>query len=74
MRVLDAAGLPIETTDLPEITTTAPRGFVNEVRPAGSVPGTFHASLRVGRADANGLNVFTVKAGGATRDIIFIIY
>ena len=71
-RVLDAAGMPMDA-GTPEIATTAPRASVIDVSPTGNIPGTYTAILRAGRADANGENVFTISAGGKTRDIVFII-
>jgi subtilisin family serine protease len=71
-RVLDAAGLPVDA-GTPEITTTALRATVTDIVAVGNVPGTFRALLRMGRADENGLNIFTITAGGATRDLFFVI-
>ena len=72
IRVVDGSGLPIQV-DAPEITSTGRGGGVVDVAPAGGIPGTFKVTLRVGRADAEGLNVFTLTAGSATRKVSFVI-
>jgi hypothetical protein len=71
-RTLDAAGLPVAVGD-PEVTTTAPRASVDSVAPAGTVPGTYRATVRVGRRPESGTNVFTISAGGVTRDVTFFV-
>jgi hypothetical protein len=73
IRVLDSTGLPVDLTDLPAVTSTSPRATLLDIVPVGTIPGTYQATVRVGRADANGLNVFTIQAGDAQRQIVFVI-
>ena len=72
-RVLDGTELPFDPGDVPTITSTAPRAGVVSIAAAGTIPGTYSATLRVGRADTDGLNVFTIHVGDTTRDVVFVI-
>jgi len=68
-RTLDLIGLPLEPAGNPVVTTSSPRARVVSVNPTGDIPGTFRAQIVTGRADANGLNVFTIAVGAATTDV-----
>ena len=68
-RCLDLIGLPLEPAGNPSVTTSSPRARVVSVNPIGNIPGTFEAQIVTGRADANGLNVFTISAGGGSTDV-----
>jgi len=72
-RCTDLNGLPLDPASDPVVTTSSPRAQVLKVSPTGSLPGTFKADIQVGRADANGVNVFTITADGAKVDVeIFV--
>ena len=49
------------------------RARVVRVVQRGDLPGTYEADVTIGRADANGVNVFTFSADSATRDLTFFI-
>ena len=66
-RCLDMIGTPLVPAADPVVTTQSPRAQVLEVRPEGDIPGTFSVDVQLGRADANGQNVFTISAGNATK-------
>ena len=51
------------------MTTSSPRAQVVSLKPIGDIPGTFEAQILTGRADANGLNVFTITVGSATANV-----
>jgi minor extracellular serine protease Vpr len=71
-RTTDLTGLPIGA-DTPTVTTTSPRARVLGVTAVGDIPGTYRADIVVGRADSQGVNVFTFAAGSATRDLTFVV-
>ena len=68
-RSQDLIGLPLDPSGNPAVTTSSPRAQVVSVKPIGDIPGTFEAQIVTGRADANGLNVFTITVGGATANV-----
>jgi subtilisin family serine protease len=72
-RTTDLIGMPIAPGDTPQITTTALRARVGDVTATGTIPGTYSVDVRMGRADADGTNVFTITAGGVSRDVTFFI-
>ena len=72
-RCTDQVGLPIAPAADPDVTTASPRARATSITKASDIPGTYEADLRIGRADANGLNVFTVACGDATRDVTFFL-
>jgi subtilisin family serine protease len=72
-RCQDLIGLPLDPSGNPTVTTTSPRARVVSVNPLGDIPGTFEAQIVTGRADANGQNVFTISAGGASTNVQFFI-
>jgi minor extracellular serine protease Vpr len=70
----DSASILIRSTDLigmpfdagtPTVTNSGVRGLTS-VAPIGNIPGTYQITVRVGRADSNGLNVITITAGGVS--------
>ena len=71
-RTTDLNGLPVDA-GTPEITTTSPRARVLGITSSGDIPGTYQADIAIGRADTNGVNVFTFKVGDASRDLTFFI-
>jgi hypothetical protein len=68
-RSQDLIGLPLDPSGNPAVTTSSPRAQVVSVRPIGDIPGTFEAKIVTGRADANGVNVFTITVGSATANV-----
>jgi hypothetical protein len=68
-RSQDLIGLPLDPSGNPVVTTSSPRAQVVSVKPIGDIPGTFEAKIVTGRADANGLNVFTITVGSASVDV-----
>lgn len=72
IRLVDEIGMPI-TGDAPTVTGTGSRTRILSVDPVGGISGTFQISVRLGRADELGLNVFTVKVGDVTRTITVFI-
>jgi hypothetical protein len=72
-RTTDLNGLPIAAAGAPEVTSMSPRARVQGVSETGDIPGTYRADIAIGRADANGLNVFTFTVGDATRDLTFFV-
>lgn len=72
-RSLDLIGLPLDPSGNPSVTTTSPRAQVLSVKPLGDIPGTFEAIIVTGRADANGVNVFTINVGSATVNWTIVI-
>jgi minor extracellular serine protease Vpr len=72
-RCTDLIGLPLDPASDPVVTTSSPRAQVLKVTPTGSLPGTFKADIQIGRADADGLNIFTITADGANVNVeIFV--
>jgi hypothetical protein len=72
-RSQDLIGLPLEPAGNPTVTTSSTRAQVVSVKPLGDIPGTFEAQIVTGRADSNGVNIFTISAGGATLNVQIII-
>ena len=68
-RSQDLIGLPLDPSGNPVVTTSSPRAQVVSVKPIGDIPGTFEAQIVTGRADANGLNVFSITVGGASAEV-----
>lgn len=68
-RCLDLIGLPLDPSGNPSVTTSSPRARVVNVTAIGDIPGTFEVQIVTGRADANGMNIFTISAGGASTDV-----
>ena len=54
----------------PTVTTASPGARVISVNPAGRIPGTFQAQVRIGKADSKGVNTFTISAGQVRRDVV----
>jgi minor extracellular serine protease Vpr len=71
IRSTDLIGMPFDA-GTPTATMTGVRGSVT-VAPTGDVPGTYQATVRVGRPDANGLNVVTITAGGTSKDLTLVV-
>ena len=67
IRSTDLIGMPFDA-GTPTVTATGVRVGLS-VKPIGDIPGTYEIDVRVGRADANGLNVITVNAGGVSKDL-----
>jgi minor extracellular serine protease Vpr len=68
-RCMDLIGLPLDPKSDPVVTTSSPRAQLISVTPTGSLPGTFKASIRIGRADADGFNIFTIACDGANTEV-----
>ena len=71
----DATSLMIRTTDVigmpfdagaPQVSITGVRASAG-IASAGDIPGTSQISIRIGRADMNGLNVVTVTSGSLSK-------
>jgi minor extracellular serine protease Vpr len=71
IRSTDQIGMPLDA-GVPTATLTGVRGLVT-VAADGDIPGTYELTVRVGRPDANGLNVVTVTAGGASKDLALVV-
>ena len=67
-RMIDGVGLPVDGG--PTVTTASPGARVISVNPAGRIPGTFQAQVRIGKADSKGVNTFTISAGQVRRDVV----
>jgi hypothetical protein len=73
VRYTDVTGLPI-AGDVPTVTTTGVRTRVTAIMATPDIPGTFEIDATLGRADALGLNVFTVTApNGVSRTFTYFI-
>ncbi len=72
VRYVDQVGLPV-AGDAPTVTFTGARTRLQQVTALDGIPGTFEIDVQIGRADPNGLNVFTITAGSVTRTVTVFI-
>ncbi|HXP83207.1 MAG TPA: S8 family serine peptidase [Bryobacteraceae bacterium] len=71
IRSADPIGMPFDA-GTPTTTLTGVRSSAT-VAATGDIPGTYQITVHVGRADANGLNVVTVTAGGVSLDLPLVV-
>jgi subtilisin family serine protease len=69
-RVLDAAGLPLSTTDTPKVAISAGGGTVRQVYKGGDIPGTWAIDLRTGTTDMQ----VDITIGSVTQSVVIPIF
>jgi hypothetical protein len=69
---VDQVGLPV-SADAPEVTATGSRTRIVSTTAISEIPGTFEITVRLGRADDIGANVFTITLGDVKRTITVFI-
>jgi len=59
--------------DVPDVTGTGSRTRIVAATAISEIPGTFQITVRLGRADELGANVFTITSGDVKRTITVFI-
>lgn len=71
IRTTDLIGMPFDA-GAPKASSTGVRGLAT-VSPTGNIPGTYEVDVRVGRPDANGLNVITLTSGSVSTELPLVV-
>ena len=72
VRLVDQVGLPV-SGDVPDVVGTGSRTRIVSTTAISEIPGTFEITVRLGRPDELGVNVFTITSGDVKRTITVFI-